>query len=88
MATKLVGNVSADRASRNGQIIVEVEVNGRNVLIRLHAKFEQLLTLVNDAVLLQVLRHVEHLAHALPSVRGGMHVCIRVTVQNLIQTLL
>ena len=74
--------------SCEGQIIVEVEVNGWNILVWLHAELEQLLALINDPVLLQVLRHVEHLAHALPGVGGSVHVCIRVTVQNLIKTLL
>ena len=63
-------------------------MNGWNVLVWLHAELEQLLALINDPVLLQVLRHVEHLAHALPGVGGSVHVCIRVTVQNLIKTLL
>ena len=74
--------------SCKSQIVVEVEVDGWNVLVWLHAELEQVFALVNDAVLLQVLRHVKHLAHALPGVGGSVHVCIRVTVQNLIKTLL
>ena len=62
-------------------------MDGWDVLIWLHSKLKELLPLVDDAVLLEVLRHVEHLAHALPSVGCRVHILVRVTVQNLVERL-
>jgi len=75
-------------SSHNSEVVIEVKVDGGDVLVWLHAQLEQLFALVQDIVFLKVLGHVQNFAHALPCVRSGMHIFVQVTVENLVEALL
>jgi len=70
--------------SRDGQVVVEVEVDGGDVLVVVDTQLGQLVPLVWDAILFQVPGHVKNFAETFPRVGSSVTVQNEVTVQDLV----
>mmetsp|Transcript_3499 Transcript_3499/g.10861 ORF Transcript_3499/g.10861 Transcript_3499/m.10861 type:complete len:225 (-) Transcript_3499:33-707(-) len=77
--------------STDSEVVVEVQVNGRNVEIRRKTESLELVGLIADSVLIECLRHVQHpclRVDPLPRVARRMRVDGQVPVEDLLQRFL
>ena len=78
-----IANVTHATQSGLRQIIIEVQVNGLEIGIIIHAQLIEFLIIICDAIVFQCFGHVEVALVILPGVAGSMSIVLEVSVTNL-----